>query len=228
MNEEVRWQQRFQNYLKALGQLNSALAKYDETAEALIKEGILQRFEFTHELAWKVMKDYLEYEGHQGITGSRSASRLAFSLGLVSDGQVWMDMIESRNRTVHTYDEKVLEQEFSTVTDAIREKHAGSFIMYGLPETILLKMQGVFARHPEIEKVIIYGSRAKGNYRPGSDIDITLYGQALSEALLSKVLVELDDLNTPYLMDVSLFSHLQSEELKKHIQENGRIFYEQV
>jgi nucleotidyltransferase substrate binding protein (TIGR01987 family) len=78
----------------------------------------LQRFEFTHELAWKVLKDYLEYEGHQGITGSRSASRLAFSLGLVSDGQVWMDMIESRNRTLHTYDERVLEQEFAKVQRA--------------------------------------------------------------------------------------------------------------
>jgi len=115
MSEDIRWKQRFQNYLKALGQLLSALDQYDETAEALIKEGILQRFEFTHELAWKVMKDYLEYEGHQGLTGSRSASRLAFSLGLVDDGQVWMDMIESRNRTVHTYDERILEQEFAKV-----------------------------------------------------------------------------------------------------------------
>lgn len=118
MTEEIRWQQRFQNYQKALGQLTSALSQYDEHAEALIKEGILQRFEFTHELAWKMLKDYLEYEGHQGITGSRSASRLAFSLGLVSDGQIWMDMIESRNRTVHTYDERVLEQEFAKVQQA--------------------------------------------------------------------------------------------------------------
>jgi nucleotidyltransferase substrate binding protein (TIGR01987 family) len=118
MGEEVRWRQRFQNYQKALGQLVSALSQYDEHAESLIKDGILQRFEFTHELAWKVLKDYLEYEGHQGITGSRSASRLAFSLGLVSDGQVWMDMIESRNRTVHTYDERVLEQEFAKVQQA--------------------------------------------------------------------------------------------------------------
>ncbi|WFE68789.1 nucleotidyltransferase substrate binding protein [Thiomicrospira sp. R3] len=52
----------------------------------------------THELAWKVMKDYLECEGHQGIIGSRSASRLAFNIGLVSDGQVWMDKVESRIR----------------------------------------------------------------------------------------------------------------------------------
>lgn len=112
---DVRWKQRFQNYIHALNQLKYALSQYDETAEAIIKEGIIQRFEFTHELAWKVMKDYLEYEGHQGITGSRSASRIAFSLGLVEEGQVWMDMIESRNRTVHTYDARVLEQEFAKV-----------------------------------------------------------------------------------------------------------------
>lgn len=64
------------------------------------------------------MKDYLEYEGHQGITGSRSASRLAFSLGLVANVQVLMDMRESRNRTVHTYDEWILEQEFTKVQQA--------------------------------------------------------------------------------------------------------------
>ncbi len=118
MTQDLRWQQRFQNYKKALSQLLSALAEYDEHAPAIIKDGVLQRFEFTHELAWKVLKDYLEYEGHQGITGSRSASRLAFSLGLVEDGQVWMDMLESRNRTVHTYDERVLEQEFLKVQQA--------------------------------------------------------------------------------------------------------------
>lgn len=77
MSEDIRWKQRYQNYLKALSQLTSALSAHDETAKSLIKGGILQRFEFTHELAWKVMKDYLEYEGHQGIAGSRSASRLA-------------------------------------------------------------------------------------------------------------------------------------------------------
>lgn len=72
------------------------------------------------------MKDYLEYEGHQGIAGSRSASRLAFNIGLVSDGQVWMDMIESRNRTVHTYDERVLEQEFAKV----QNRYASAFSQF--------------------------------------------------------------------------------------------------
>lgn len=115
MAQDIRWKQRYKNYTKALAQLVSALDKYDETAESLIKEGVLQRFEFTHELAWKVMKDYLEYEGYQGITGSRTASRMSFSLGLITDGQTWMNMLESRNRTVHTYDEQVLEREFSNV-----------------------------------------------------------------------------------------------------------------
>lgn len=115
---KTRWQQRFENYQRALKQLNQALAEHDDSAPNIIKEGILQRFEFTHELAWKVLKDYLEYEGHQNITGSRSAVRLAFSLGLVEQGQTWMDMIESRNRTVHAYDETVLLQELSKVRQA--------------------------------------------------------------------------------------------------------------
>jgi predicted nucleotidyltransferase len=98
---------------------------------------------------------------------------------------------------------------------------------FGLPDSTLHKMSGVFALHPEIEKVVIYGSRAKGNYRPGSDIDITLCGENLNDSLLSRVLVELDDLNTPYLMDVSLFSQIQSDTLKQHIREHGQIFYQQ-
>lgn len=123
----IRWVERFNNYQKALAQLKQAVDLYDETAEALIKEGILQRFEFTHELAWKVMKDFLQYEGHQNITGSRSASRQAFSLGLLEgDAQVWMDMIHSRNRTVHTYDPAILEEEFAKV----RQRYTPAFVAF--------------------------------------------------------------------------------------------------
>ena len=120
---QQRWQQRFENYQKALTQLNQALADYDDTAPDIIKEGILQRFEFTHELAWKLLKDYLEFEGHQQITGSRSAVRLAFNMGLIEQGQIWMDMIESRNRTVHAYDATVLTQELAKV----RHQYASCF-----------------------------------------------------------------------------------------------------
>ena len=97
-------------------QLKQAVETYDDSAEDIIKEGIIQRFEFTHELAWKVMKDFLEYEGYQNITGSRSATRQAFNIGLIEEGQVWMNMVESRNRTVHTYHEDILEMEYKNVT----------------------------------------------------------------------------------------------------------------
>jgi len=117
MEQEIRWKQRFANYEKALKQLEKAVNEYGKEAPDIVKEGIIQRFEFTHELAWKVMKDYLEYEGYQNINGYRSASRTAFKIGLIGEGQTWMDMIESRNRTVHVYDEKILNTEFLKIED---------------------------------------------------------------------------------------------------------------
>jgi nucleotidyltransferase substrate binding protein (TIGR01987 family) len=107
MKQDIRWKQRFSNFERALSQLKQGIENYPEDVEAII--------EFTHELAWKVLKDYLDYEGLQNVTGSRSASRLAFNIGLIEDGQVWMDMIESRNKTVHTYQESILEQEYAKV-----------------------------------------------------------------------------------------------------------------
>lgn len=83
----------------------------------LEKEGTIQRFEFTHELAWKVMKDYLEYDGIVNITGARSACRAAFNIGLIANGQVWMNMIESRNKTVHTYFDEILEREYNLIVN---------------------------------------------------------------------------------------------------------------
>jgi len=116
MDNDIRWKQRFTNFKKAFLQLKQAVDIYDDNAEDIVKEGIIQRFKFTHELAWKVMKDFLEHEGYQNITGSRSATRQAFNIGLVEEGQVWINMIESRNRTVHTYHENILEVEYQNVT----------------------------------------------------------------------------------------------------------------
>ena len=128
MQSNIRWQQRFENYSKALAQLANAVEEYSDTTLDIIKEGVVQRFEFTHELAWKVMKDYLEHEGIQNITGSRSAARKAFNVGLVEDGQVWMDMIETRNVTVHAYRHSILETEFSRIINdyypALRAFHS--------------------------------------------------------------------------------------------------------
>src|SRR5690625_4263000 len=117
MEQDIRWKQRFQNFLNALSHLREAVIEI-ETPNDLEKEGTIQRFEFTHELAWKVLKDYLEYEGVSGIIGSRSATREAFNKGLITHGQIWMDMIESRNTTVHTYREEILEEEYEAIVSS--------------------------------------------------------------------------------------------------------------
>jgi nucleotidyltransferase substrate binding protein (TIGR01987 family) len=112
MNElDIRWQQRLANYAKALEQLANAVATSQlRPLSDLEKQGLIQAFEFTHELAWNVMKDYFAYQGNPGITGSRDAAREAFQKGLIEDGDGWMEMIRSRNQTSHTYQQKIADE----------------------------------------------------------------------------------------------------------------------
>ena len=102
---DIRWKQRFNNYIKAFQTLVAAveLARSRELSE-LEQQGLIQSFEFTHELAWNVLKDYLEEKGIMGLIGSKDATRAAFKAGLIEQGEDWMKMIEDRNRTSHTYD----------------------------------------------------------------------------------------------------------------------------
>jgi nucleotidyltransferase substrate binding protein (TIGR01987 family) len=109
--QELRWVLRLNNYEKALESLAAAVAlsKIRPLSE-LEKQGLIQAFEFTHELAWNVMKDYFNYQGTQDITGSRDATREAYSKSLIEDGEGWMAMIQSRNKTSHTYNQAVAEE----------------------------------------------------------------------------------------------------------------------
>lgn len=104
MPEDIRWKQRFDNYLRALQTLRRgvALAATRDLSE-LEQQGLVQGFEFTHELAWNVLKDYLEDAGVSGVIGSKGATREAFKNGLLEDGEAWMDMIKARNLSSHTY-----------------------------------------------------------------------------------------------------------------------------
>ncbi|MFY8161000.1 MAG: nucleotidyltransferase domain-containing protein [Candidatus Kapaibacteriota bacterium] len=97
---------------------------------------------------------------------------------------------------------------------------------FGLKDETILKIQSAFIKFPGIEKVVIYGSRAKGNYRNGSDIDITLFGKELSHQILLRLMNEIDELNTPYMFDISIYDTLSSETLKEHIDRVGLVFYE--
>ena len=108
MADDIRWLQRFANYTKALRSLSDAVALAGERPLSKLEQlGLIQAFEFTHELAWNVLKDYLEQQGIFGLIGSRDASRSAFQNGLITDGEAWMDMIKARNLTSHTYNPEV-------------------------------------------------------------------------------------------------------------------------
>jgi len=95
---------------------------------------------------------------------------------------------------------------------------------YGLNEDVIAKIKSVFAKYPQIKKVVLYGSRAKGNFRDGSDIDLSLFADDIELSLLQKIELELDDLLLPYTFDLSVYSELKSDELKEHIDRVGVLF----
>ncbi|MEI7674046.1 MAG: nucleotidyltransferase substrate binding protein [Deltaproteobacteria bacterium] len=105
---DIRWIQRLNNFSKALSQLTKFIKKGE--LNELEKQGLIQAFEYTYELAWNTLKDYFELQGETDIHGSRDVFRLAFKRGLIEDGETWMDMITSRTLTSHTYNEDVAEK----------------------------------------------------------------------------------------------------------------------
>ena len=130
-NIDIRWMQRLSNYAKAVGRLQNAIhiiyqeKQYSGDVDELLKEGLVQRFEYTQELAWKVMKDYEEYQGYTGIQGSRDAIRKALQMGIVEDA-AWMNTIASRNLTSHCYDE----EEFNRILRQITNDYLPIFVKF--------------------------------------------------------------------------------------------------
>lgn len=114
--DDVRWIQRFSNYRKALAWLGDAVERYAAQPDDIVRLAVVKCFEFTQELAWKVMKDYAEYQGFQDIQGSRDAIRRALAMGIISDA-VWMDTIKSRNLTAHTYDNNTADKIVREIVD---------------------------------------------------------------------------------------------------------------
>ena len=116
MEEDIRWKQRFQNFKKALKTITNAVELADSrNLSDLEKQGLIQGFEFTFELSWKLLKDYLESKGFKDFHGSKDTFKLAFQEELISDGELWMEMIDNRNRSSHTYEESVAKEIISLV-----------------------------------------------------------------------------------------------------------------
>jgi len=96
---------------------------------------------------------------------------------------------------------------------------------FGLKDETIKKINAVFEKFPQIEKAILYGSRAKGNYKTGSDIDLTLVGNNLNLSVINKIELEIDDLLLPYLFDISIYHQISNPELIEHINRIGKTFY---
>ncbi|WP_067100091.1 nucleotidyltransferase substrate binding protein [Marinomonas atlantica] len=111
MTQDIRWLQRFEYFKKAYAQLQEALQLMAERELSNIeKQGSIQAFEFTYELAWNVLRDYLVWQGAETISGSRDAIREGYKRELISDGHAWLAMLQDLNRTVHTYNEATANQ----------------------------------------------------------------------------------------------------------------------
>ena len=116
-DQDIHWRQHFKHFQMALLQLTKGVELSRERQLSDIEQqGVIKAFEFTHELAWNVMKDYFEYQGNTSIMGSRDASRLAFERNMITDGEGWMEMIKSRNMTSHTYNQEIADEIAEKVT----------------------------------------------------------------------------------------------------------------
>lgn len=96
---------------------------------------------------------------------------------------------------------------------------------FGLQKEVIQAINSILANHPEVEKAILYGSRAKGNYKPASDIDLTFMGESIDMSIMNQISWELDDLLLPYTFDLSIYHHLTDPELLDHINRLGELFY---
>jgi nucleotidyltransferase substrate binding protein (TIGR01987 family) len=118
MNPDILWRQRFENFDRALGLLREALANGQENLSPLEQEGAAQRLEYTLELAWKCMKDYLEDSGVPiSPTTPRQVIKEAFVAKIITDGQTWINMLNHRNLLSHTYDFAVFEEAIRATED---------------------------------------------------------------------------------------------------------------
>ncbi len=128
MTIDIRWKQRFENFDRAFSLLREPVEKGVERLSDLEKEGMIQRFEYTLELAWNTLKDYMEYEGKTIVPVTpRTIVKEAFAARILPDGQVWIDMLNHRNLLSHTYDSKTFDEAVVAIRDryypAIKQLH---------------------------------------------------------------------------------------------------------
>ncbi len=183
-SEDKRWQQRLENLQRALGLFQEAAGR--QSLSDLEAEGMVQRFEYTFELAWDTLKDFLEVKGFT-VVYPRDVIKTAFQTGLIATGDAWFEMLDRRNEAAHTYDR----QRFLEITGAIRTRFLPALTtlverlkqeqgQFGLSREHLNAITAVLRRFSDIERAVIFDSRAMGTFKTGSDLDICVYRHFLS------------------------------------------------
>lgn len=131
MDNDIRWEQRYSNFTKALEQLGKFINR-DQLNE-LERQGLVQAFEYTYELAWKTLQDYLKHTGFTDVVGPKPVIRESYQSGYIQDGDGWMRMLEARNLSSHTYNEEIADR----VISGIRNEYINLF--YQLQDTLVKK-----------------------------------------------------------------------------------------
>ena len=231
--KQIRWQQRFINFLKAFELLSEGSQKKEFSN--LERAGLIQFFETTFELSWKVLKDYLEFQGYL-LLAPRESIRQAFALGLIEDAQDWLFALEKRNLFVHTYQEELAVLGLSLIQNkfvSMFQKMSQIFKTktfehqkFGFTFEQILDVVSILSGFSKIACVKIFGSRALGNFKLNSDVDICLFGEVtiddlsqINERLKKSTLL-------PFSFDIVLYSFLKKEDaLRSHIDNHGIILF---
>jgi nucleotidyltransferase substrate binding protein (TIGR01987 family) len=230
--KNILWQQGFLNLQKSYAHLKLGVQK--EGLSEIEQAGLIQFFEITFELAWKTLKDFLDFEGVVAAS-PREVLKQAYAFQYLEQGDVWLEALEKRNLMTHTYQEEVaafavslIKSKFShlfqSLIDFLSQKCEKSEF-FGMDLSHYLSLLQFFVSHPSIQSVTVFGSRAMGNFKPQSDVDLCLSGSISTEELASYKYHLNEKLSMPYFFDVILDSDHVEMSLKNHIQTCGKKIY---
>ncbi|MEB3205174.1 MAG: HI0074 family nucleotidyltransferase substrate-binding subunit [Candidatus Sericytochromatia bacterium] len=230
-----RWHLRHQNYTRAMARLGEAV-RLDRARplSELEVQGMIQAYEFVFELAWNLLKDLLEAEGYQGVVGPRSVIREAYRRGLVSDGDLWLEMLRLRNLSSHSYEAGVADEVRAAIHDrcmaALQDllegapSHAGG-VTEGMPARIREELATILETEPAVLRATVFGSRARGNHRPGSDLDLLVEVAGPAGPVHRRLADAFEDSRLPWPVDLLVGPEGIPEELGARIRDEGMVVW---
>ncbi|MCL2039344.1 MAG: HI0074 family nucleotidyltransferase substrate-binding subunit [Bacteroidetes bacterium] len=227
MKSKDRWKLRFDSFCKALAQLENAVNQ--KTYTNLEQQGLIKCFEYTFELAWKTLQDYLNHIGYN-TKGPNPVIKQAFQDNIIIDGKIWAEMLLARNMTTHIYDEnnaneilnKIINQYYFLFKELKTKllKEYNTNMQFGLDNETYTMIKNVFYDIDEVEEVVVFGSRVANNEYNSSDIDLALKGKNINFDTVLEVKMLLEKLPVAYKFDVVNYNTASSE-LKEQIDKYG-------